>query len=155
MIDAGEVLSAVATSLAADTAESARKTIEVLRTRSPELVELSESTGEDLVATSAGFIDVLLASLRHQAALPWPTYEERARGQGRLRAAQGVTLESLIDILAVYRRATVELLSQALDGQVNRDEVLALAQSRIEDVMERLTSSMARGYLEPEITDGF
>ena len=57
-------------------------------------------------------------------------------------------LESLIDVLAVYRRATIELLSQPLEGQLHRDEVLALAQSRIEDVVERLTSSMARGYLD-------
>jgi diguanylate cyclase (GGDEF)-like protein len=148
MSDAGEVLGAVATGLAADTAESARKTLEVLRVRSPELIELSEQTGEDLVETSAGFIEVLLASLRQQTDMPWPEYEQRARKLGRLRAAQGVALESLIDVLAVYRRATIELLSQSLEGRLLRDEVLALAQSRIEDVTERLTSTMASGYLE-------
>jgi len=40
------------------------------------------------------------------------------------------------------------LIAQPLEGQPHRDEVLALAQSRIEDVVERLTSSMARGYLD-------
>src|SRR5205823_8764211 len=49
---------------------------------------------------------------------------------------------------AVYRRATIETIAQSLEGQPQRDEVLALAQSRIEDVVERLTSSMARGYLD-------
>ena len=148
MSDPGEILGALASGLAADSAESGRKTLDVLRSRSPDLFELSEQTGEDLVATSAGFIDALLASLRPDVKLPWSQFEARAREHGRLRAAQGVPLESLIDVLAVYRRATIELLAQPLEGQPHRDEVLALAQSRIEDVVERLTSSMARGYLD-------
>jgi len=148
MSDSSEVLGALASGLAADSAESGRKTLDVLRSRSPELLDLSEQTGEDLVATSAGFIDALLASLRPELELPWADYDARAREHGRLRAAQGVRLESLIDVLAVYRRATVELIAQPLEGQPHRDEVLAIAQSRIEDVVERLTSSMARGYLD-------
>src|SRR5437763_3607765 len=148
MSDPGEILGALASGLAADSAESGRKTLDVLRPRSPELFELSEQTGEDLVATSAGFIDTLLASLRTDAELPWADFEARARAHGRLRAAQGVPLESLIDVLAVYRRATIEMIAQPLEGRPHRDEVLSLAQSRIEDVIERLTSSMARGYLD-------
>lgn len=148
MSDSSETLGALAVGLAADTAESGRKTLEVLRLRSPELFELSEQSGEDLVATSAGYIDTLLASLRTDIEPPWAEYEARAREHGRLRAAQGVPLESLIDVLAVYRRATIELISSPLEGRPQKDEVLALAQSRIEDVIERLTSSMARGYLD-------
>ena len=101
MSDPGEILGALASGLAADSAESGRKTLDVLRSRSPELFELSEQTGEDLVATSAGFIDALLASLRPDAKVPWSQFETRAREHGRLRAAQGVQLESLIDVLAV------------------------------------------------------
>ncbi|HET7467176.1 MAG TPA: sensor domain-containing diguanylate cyclase [Candidatus Dormibacteraeota bacterium] len=148
MISASEVLGALASGLAADSTESGKKAIEVLRTRSPELFTLSEQTGEDLVATSASFIDVLLSSLRGEQNLPWDEYDQRARDHGRLRAAQGVPLESLIDVLAVYRRATIELLIQPLAGKPNSDEVLALAQSRLESVIDRLTSSMARGYLD-------
>jgi diguanylate cyclase (GGDEF)-like protein len=148
MSDSSEVLGALASGLAADAAESGRKTLDVLRSRSPELFDLSEQTGEDLVATSAGFIDTLLASLRPEIELRWAEYDARAREHGRLRAAQGVPLESLIDVLAVYRRVTVELLAQPLEGQPHRDEVLTLAQSRIEDVVERLTSSIARGYVD-------
>jgi diguanylate cyclase (GGDEF)-like protein len=148
MSDSSEILGALASGLAANTAESGRKTLDVLRSRSPQLIELSEQTEEDLAATSAGFIDALLASLRADVDLPWSEFEVRAREHGRLRSAQGVPLESLIDVLAVYRRATIELLAQPLEGQPHRDEVLALAQSRVEDVVERLTSSMARGYLD-------
>ena len=134
--------------LAADTAESGKKALEVLRARPPELFKLSEQTGEDLVATSASFIDILLASLRVEEDLPWDEHDQRARAHGRLRAAQGVPLESLIEVLAVYRRATLELLTRPLEGKPRSDEVLALAQSRLESVIERLTSSIARGYLD-------
>ena len=148
MSDTSDLLGALATGLAADTRESGRKALEVLKARSPELFAMSEQSGEDLVETSVGFIDVLLTSLRTDSDMPWEEYDRRARDHGRLRAAQGVPLESLIDVLAVYRRATVEMIAQPMEGKPHRDEVLALAQSRIEDVVERLTSSMARGYLD-------
>jgi diguanylate cyclase (GGDEF)-like protein len=148
MSDASDVLGALASGLAADTAESGKKALEVLRTKSPEVFKLSEQTGEDLVATSASFIDVLLASLRVEEELPWNEYDQRARAHGRLRAAQGVQLESVIEVLAVYRRATLELLMQPLEGKLKSQEVLALARGRLENVIERLTSSVARGYLD-------
>jgi diguanylate cyclase (GGDEF)-like protein len=144
----GDVLAALASGLAADTTASGKKTLEVVRARSPELVMLSEETGEDLVATSAGFIEMMLASLRSDVELPWTQYEQRSRAFGRLRAAQGVPLEALIDVLAVYRRATIELISMPLHDSPRRDEIFALAQSRLEDVVERLTTSIARGYLD-------
>src|ERR1700681_1593501 len=146
--DSGDVLAALARGLAADTTESGRKTLEVVRARSPELVHLTEETGEDLVATSAGFIDMLLASLRSDVELPWAENDQRSRSYGRLRAAQGVPLESLIDVLAVYRRATIELISLPLQDSPRRDEIFSLAQSRLENVAERLTTSIARGYLD-------
>ena len=144
----GEVLAALATGLSADTIESGRRTLEVVRARSPKLVLLSESMGEDLVATSAGFIDMLLASLRSDLELPWAEYDERSRAYGRLRAAQGVPLESLIEVLAVYRRATTELISLPLQDSPRRDEIFALAQSRLESVADQLTTSIARGYVD-------
>jgi len=146
--DTSDLLGALAAGLAADTHESGRKALDVLRAKSPELFAVSEQTGEDLVATSVTYIDVLLSSLRTASDMPWSEHEKRAREHGRLRAAQGVPLESVIEVLAVYRRATIEMIAQPLEGQPHRDEVLALAQSRIEDVVERLTSSMARGYLD-------
>jgi diguanylate cyclase (GGDEF)-like protein len=144
----GDVLAALASGLAADATESGRKTLEVVRARSPELAMLSEETGEDLAVTSAGFIEMLLASLRSDVELPWAEFEQRSRSYGRLRAAQGVPLESLIDVLAVYRRATIELISLPLQGSPRRDEIFALAQSRLENVAERLTTSITRGYLD-------
>ena len=148
MSEGSDVLSALASGLAADSTECGKKALEVLRARSPQYLEMSEQTGEDLVASSASFIDVLLAALRLDEGLPWDEYDQRARESGRLHAAQGVPLESLIDVLAVYRRATIELIAQPLEGQPHRDVVLALAQRRLERVIEHLTSSIAGGYLD-------
>ncbi len=143
-----DVLGTLASGLGADSHDSGRKALEVVRARSPELVSLAEQTGEDLVATSAGFIDMLLASLRSDIEPPWGDFEQRSRDYGRLRAAQGLPLESLIDVVAVYRRATIELLSRPIQGKPRYDEVIALAQGRLEDVTERLTSAIARGYFD-------
>jgi hypothetical protein len=89
-----DVLNALAIGLAADTTESGKKALDVVRARSPELMRVSEQTGEDLLATSTSFIEVLLMSLRSDIELPWSVFEQRARDEGRLRAAQGVALEA-------------------------------------------------------------
>ncbi len=143
-----DVLGTLAGGLGVDSIERGRRALEVVRAQAPELVTLSEQTGEDLVATSAGFIEVLLAALRNDVEVVWEEYERRLRDHGRLRAAQGWPLESLIDGLAVYRRATIELLSQPIEGKPHYDEIIALAQRRLEDVTERLTAAVACGYLD-------
>src|SRR5438270_6763712 len=145
---AGDVLATLASGLGVDSRESGRKALEVVRARSPELVTLSEETGEDLITTSAGFIKMMLSAPRTDLEPPWLEYADRSRDYGRLRAAQGMPLESLIDVLAVYRRATIELLSRPIQGKPHYDEIIALAQSRLEDVTERLTTAIARGYLD-------
>ena len=144
----GDVLNALAIGLAADTSESGRKALDVVRVMSPELMRLSEQTGEDLLATSVRLIDVLLLSLRSDIELPWSLFEQRARDEGRLRAAQGVPLEALIDVVSIYRRAALELVTAPLEDSRRRDEIMSLAQRRIEDVVERLTSRIAQGYLD-------
>src|SRR5467141_1660456 len=143
-----DVLGTLASGLGVDSRESGRKALEVVRARSPELIALGEQTGEDLVTTSAGFIEMMLAALRTDLEPPWPEYADRSRDYGRMRAAQGLPLEALIDMLAVYRRITIELLSRPIQGKPHYDEIIALAQSRIEDVTERLTAAIARGYLD-------
>src|SRR5438445_210582 len=144
----GDVLSALAAGLAADAAQTGRKALKVIRARSPELVRLSEKTGDDLISTSADYIDILLTSLRSDVEVPWSDREQQTREFGRLKAAQGVPLEALIDLLAVYRRATIELISQPIEDATQRDEIVPLAEHRLEDVVERLTTCVVRGYLE-------
>src|SRR5437016_11082279 len=143
-----DVLATLASGLGVDSRESGRKALEVMRARAPELIALGERTGEDLVTTSAGFKEMMLAGLRTDLDLPWAEFEQRSRDYGRLRAAQDLPLESLIDVLAVYRRATIELLSRPIQGKPHYDEIIALAQSRLEDMTERLTTAIARGYLD-------
>ena len=144
-----DTLATLASGLGVDSRETGRKALEVVRARSPELIVASEQSGEDLVSTSAGFIEMLLASLRYDADdIPPMDLEQRARDYGRVRAAQGLPLESLIEVVAVYRRATIELLSRPIEGKPHYDEIISMAQGRLEDVTERLTSAIARGYLD-------
>src|ERR1700704_3664248 len=110
----GDVLTALAIGVAADASESGRNVLEVVRAKSPELLRLSEQTGEDLLATSIGLVDVLLLSLRSDLELPWSDFEQQARDQGRLRAAQGIPLDAVIDVVSIYRRAALELIEGPL-----------------------------------------
>jgi diguanylate cyclase (GGDEF)-like protein len=145
---AADILNSLAVGLAADSTMTGLRTLTVIRMRSPELVRLGEDTGEDLLASSSRFIDMLLMSMRSDVELPWSDYEQRTRDYGQLKAAQGVPLETLLDMLAVYRRATIELVTQPIEGTMGRDEIFALAHSRLEGVIERLTTCLVRGYLE-------
>jgi diguanylate cyclase (GGDEF)-like protein len=146
--EAADTLATLASGLGVDSRKSGRQALQVVRARAPELLAISEQTGEDLVSTSASFIEMLLASLRTNDDMPWLDFERRARDYGRLRAAQGVPLETLIDVLAVYRRVTIELLSRPIQGGPHFDEIIMIAQGRLEDVTERLTSAVARGYVD-------
>src|SRR5260221_13029713 len=96
----GDVLNALAIGLAADATDSGRKALEVVRERSPELLRISEQAGEDPLSSSIRIMDVFLLSLRSDIELPWSHFEQRARDEGRLRAAQGVALEALIDVVS-------------------------------------------------------
>src|SRR2546423_9322678 len=140
-----DVLATLASGLGVDSRESGRKALEVMRARAPELIALGEKTGEDLVTTSAGFIEMMLAGLRTDLDLPWAEFEQRSRDYGRLRAAQDLPLESLIDVLAVYRRATPQLLSRPIPRKAPHDEIIALAPSRVATIKERLSAAVARG----------
>ena len=144
----GDVLAAIVDELAMDPADLGVRTLEVLRARSPELVRRGEESGEDPAAIAAVFMEILLASLSSEVTLQWKANESRSREHGRERAAQGVRLESLIDELAVYRRATIELISARIQDSPRRDEVVAYAQDHLEDVVERLTAASACGYLD-------
>src|SRR5260370_17278872 len=95
MTSHGDVLSVLAAGLAADAPETGRKSLKVIRARSPDLVRLSEGTGEDLIATSADFIDILLTSLRTDVEVPCPGYEQPTRESGPPKAPHSVPPETL------------------------------------------------------------
>ena len=145
---AGEMLSALVDELEVDPTELGKRALRVWRARSPAVVMQSEKRGENPVATATEFMEMLLGSLRSDTELNWRDCEQRSREYGRLRARQAVPLESLIDELAVYRRTTMELISTPLQESSRRDGIVALAQSRLEDVVDHLNQSIAAGYLD-------
>jgi hypothetical protein len=144
---ASDLLSTLVDELGADPTELGMRTLKVWRARSPRLVRQGEDRGENLVATATRFIEMLLDSLRSDSKRNWSDCERSSREYGRMRAQQAVPLESLIDELAVYRRATMEVISTPLLESTRRDEIVALAQSRLEDVTDHLNQAIAAGYL--------
>jgi hypothetical protein len=141
------MLSALVDELGVDPADLGERTLKVWRARSPVLVTQSEQRGENPAATASQFMGMLLGSLRSDIELNWSDCEQSSREYGRLRARQAVPLESLIDELAVYRRATLELISTPLLESSRRDGIVSLAQSRLQDVTDHLNQAIAAGYL--------
>jgi hypothetical protein len=141
------MLSALVDELEVDPADLGMRPLRVWRARSPRLVAQIEDRGEDPVATATRFMEMLLGCLRSDSELNWHECEQSSREYGRLRARQAVPLESLIGELAVYRRATIELISTPLLESSRRDEIVALAQSRLEDFTDHLNQAIAMGYV--------
>jgi hypothetical protein len=141
------MLSTLVDELGVDPADLGERTLKVWRARSPLLVTQSEQRGENPAATASQFMGMLLGSLRSDIELNWSDCEQSSREYGRLRARQAVPLESLIDELAVYRRATLELISNPLLESCRRDRIVSLAQSRLQDVTDHLNQAIAAGYL--------
>ena len=141
------MLSSLVDELGVDPTELGKRTLKVWRARSPRLVQQGEERGEDPAATATRFVEMLLGSLRADTQPNWSECERSSREYGRMRAQQAVPLESLIDELAVYRRTTMELISIPLLQSSRRDEIVALAQSRLEDVTDHLNQAVAAGYI--------
>ena len=145
---ARDMLFALTDGLELDPAELGRAGLNVWRERSPELVIQCAKRGEDPVANAAAFFEALVGSLGPDADLDWNDREQGSRDYARRCARQAVPLPSLIDELAVYRRVTIELISTRLQWSPDRDGIVALAQSRLEDVTDRLNQTIVSGYLD-------
>jgi hypothetical protein len=145
---AGQTLARLVDELEVQPAELAKRALKVWRARSPALALQSKKRGESPVATATELIVILIGSLQADTQSSWSDCEQRSREYGRIRARQAVPLESLLDELAVYRRATLELISTRLKEGPGRDAIVALAHRRLEDVTDHLNQSIAAGYLE-------
>ena len=146
---ASDLLGELSDRLTADLGATGEATAEVVRTTFPELVQAQpEGFDEMPIKSSAAFLAALFRSLRIDADVPWPEYYVMAREASLRYAAKGIPLESLMEAMAVFRRAVIARITTEVGPSPYADEVVLLAQSRIGDVIEHLNSSFIRGYLD-------
>jgi diguanylate cyclase (GGDEF)-like protein len=146
---ASDVLSELADRLSANAAETGVVAAEAVRASEPDLLKLhKDGSLDELVKSSVEFLQILFRSLRLDSKVPWNEYYTVAREFSRRYAERGVPLESLMEGLAVFRRAVVARVNDEVATTPYADEVLLLAQSRVGDVIEHLNSSFIRGYLD-------
>src|SRR5437016_9743148 len=147
---ASDLLGELADRLSADSRDSGQVVAESVRTLEPELLRMQKECGsiDDLVRTSVGFLEILFRSLRADARVPWQHYYTRARVASRRYAERGIPLDSVLEGLAVFRRSVMARVTEEVAGRDYADEVLLLAQSRLGEVVEHLSSSFMRGYLD-------
>ncbi len=147
---ASDLLNELAVRLSADPRDSGQVVAESVRTLEPELLKAQQdgSSIDELVRTSAGFLEILFRSLRADSRVPWQQYYTLAREASRRYAEKGIPLESVMEGLAVFRRSVLARVTEEIMGNEHAEEVLLLAQSRLGDVVEHLNSSFIRGYLD-------
>ncbi len=146
---AGDLLSELSDRLTADLEEVGNTAAEAIRSAMPELVlTVPESFTEMPIRTSSQFLDALYRTLRIDSTVPWAEYYVLAREASHRYAEKGVPLESLMEAMAIFRRAVIARITADMAGSPYADEVVLLAQSRLGDVLEHLNSSFIRGYLD-------
>ena len=146
---ASDLLAEVADRLSVDATQSALVVAEAVTAIEPELLKTYKDGSQDeLVKMSTAFLQALFRSLRPDSKLPWPEYYTQAREYARRYAEKGVPLESLMEAMAIFRRAVIARITEDMAGSPYADEVVLLAQSRLGDVLEHLNSSFIRGYLD-------
>src|SRR5260370_23908391 len=141
-------LGELAARLSADSRDSGQVVAESVRTLEPELLKMQKDGGsiDDLVRTSVGFLEILFRSLKPDSRVPWQQYYALAREASRRYGEKGIPLESVMEGLAVFRRSVMARVTEEAAGTDYADEVLLLAQTRLGDVGEHLTSSFIRRY---------
>ena len=146
---ASDLLSELSDRLTANLLE-AGVAAESIRAAMPELSQASsESITETMpIHNSAEFLQVLYRSLRIDSNVPWAEYYVLAREASHRYAEKGVPLQSLMDAMAIFRRAVIARVTAEVAGSPYADEVVLLAQGRLGDVLEQLNSNFIRGYLD-------
>jgi len=146
---AGDLLNELADRLPADAGESGLVAAESVRSLAPEILKSQKGGSVDeLVRTSVKFLELLFRSLHNDPGIPWTEYYGVAREASRRYAEKGIPLEALMEGLAIFRRTVMARVSDEVSGSELSDEVIRLAQGRVDAVIEHLNSSFIRGYLD-------
>jgi diguanylate cyclase (GGDEF)-like protein len=146
---ASDLLGSLSDRLSADLGETGATTSETVRSRLPELILAQpEGFSEMPIRSAAAFLQALFRSLRVDSDVPWPEYYVMAREASRRYAEKGIPLDSLMEAMAIFRRAVIARITAEMADSPYADEVVLLAQSRLGDVLEHLNSSFIHGYLD-------
>lgn len=146
---AGDLLSELAARLSADAAESGLVAAESVRSLAPEILKAEpDGSVDELVGISVKFLELLFRALQTDSNVPWLEYYGIARETSRRYAEKGIPLEALMEGLTIFRRAVIARVTEEVARTAHAEEVLRLAQGRVDDVIEHLNSSFIRGYLD-------
>src|SRR5256885_2687279 len=146
---ASDLLGELSDRLTADLGDTGPTTSDTIRMSVPDLAQAQpEGFTEMPIKSSAAFLAVLFRSLRVESDVPWADYYMMAREASRRYAEKGIALESLMEAMAIFRRAVIARVTAEVGPSPYADEVVLLAQSRLGDVLEHLNSSFIRGYLD-------
>src|SRR5205814_1966640 len=104
----------------------------------PELVMAQpEGFTEMPIRSSAQFLEALFRSLRIDSTVPWPEYFVLAREASRRYAEKGIPLESLMQAMAIFRRAVIARIT-AVSGRPGPLKVMEIGTGPAESRVDRV-----------------
>jgi diguanylate cyclase (GGDEF)-like protein len=146
---ASDLLSEVAGRLSASAGESGLAAAESVRSLAPEILKVQQGGSVDeLVRISVRFHELLFRYLQAESNVPWAEYYAIAREASRQYAEKGIPLEALMEGLSVFRRSVIARVTEDVADSEHSDEVVRLAERRVDEVIEHMNSSFIRGYLD-------
>ncbi|HEV2953999.1 MAG TPA: GGDEF domain-containing protein [Candidatus Dormibacteraeota bacterium] len=114
----------------------------------PEYFEIIEKSGEKVGAISAGLATMFLSAVQTEGDLLLYEFWDAMRAMGRRRCAQGVSLDTLLEVVSIHRQVVLAAVEAALGTGAGSEQALLTAQRRMEAAMEKHTLSLTRGYLD-------
>src|SRR5947209_14811534 len=142
-----QALAAVALDLMARVDEISAAMVEGYRRRIPEYPKFLHRHHEDVYQVSHGAVLVFLKLLVEDRE---PTGDEISaiRNAGRARAAQGLSLESMLQAYSIGREIAWTFIDDAAVAAGVGEDELSTAMVRMAHFMERLTLLVTQGYLD-------
>src|SRR5438105_10807278 len=119
-----------------------------LDSEAPDYAALLARSDEDSSQISFGLLSMLGESLSSEQGLEAYEFWDRFREMGRRRCAQGLALETLLEVLHVHRQVLLDGADRQMAGAQNPGPVLLVAARRLDLALQRLTLSLTRGYLD-------
>src|SRR5712691_9055324 len=114
---ASDLLSELSERLTADLDEVGNTAAEAIRSAMPELVlTMPESVTEMPIRSSSQLLEALYRTLRIDSSVPWAEYYLLAREASHRYAERGVPLESLMEAMAIFRRAVIARITTDMAG---------------------------------------
>lgn len=114
----------------------------------PEYLTTLESAGENVATVCSYLAGMFLSAIQTEGDLLLYEFWDAMRSMGRRRCAQGLSLDTLLEVAAIHRQCVMRAVERAVAEESGPEQIVLVAQRRADAAMEKHTLSLTRGYLD-------